>query len=360
MSLPALQRSSRANPENSGKGFMMDTRFLGQSGLQVGALALGGWTFGRETDAKMAWRLLDQFCDHGGNLIDTAEGYGDGVSEQIIGGWLADSGRRDQMVIATKVYGHGPVAQRGLSRKHVMFAAEASLRRLRTDYLDLFQVHCWDLGTPIDETLMAMESLVARGLVRYIGLSNFAAWQAMKAHMLSEHQGWSHVASLQTEYSLLERTPEWELIPACVDAGMGVLAWSPLGGGWLTGKHRRGETAPTPGTRVAETAEVWQPDSYQARANEKTYAIVESVEDIGRKRGLTASQVALGWLLHIPGVVPIVGARGEAQLLENLAVDPSRLTPHDLAALNDCSASRRPWLYDYIEREGRTNDRLRG
>jgi aryl-alcohol dehydrogenase-like predicted oxidoreductase len=264
------------------------------------------------------------------------------------------------MVVATKVFGHGDVTQRGLSRKHVMFAAEASLRRLRTDYLDLFQLHCWDLGTPIDETLMAMQSLVARGLVRYIGLSNFTAWQAMKAHLMCEHRGWSHILSLQTEYSLLERTPEWELIPACVDAGMGVLAWSPLGGGWLTGKHKPRAAGPTPGTRVAETAEVWQPDSYQMRANDRTYAVVESVEDIAIRRGLTASQVALGWILHLPGVVPIVGARDEAQLLENLAADTSRLAPDDLAILDDCSAPKRPWLYDYIEREGRANDRLRG
>jgi aryl-alcohol dehydrogenase-like predicted oxidoreductase len=303
---------------------------------------------------------LDVFLDSGGNLIDTAEGYGNGTSEAIIGDWLAQSGQRDQVVIATKVYGHGEVVQRGLSRKHVILAAEASLRRLRTDYLDLLQTHCWDPGTPLEETMMAMESLVARGLVRYVGLSNCSAWQVMKAHLTCKYRGWAQIASLQTEYSLLERTPEWELIPACFDAGIGVLAWSPLGGGWLTGKHRRHATGPSLGTRVAESAPPWQPDSYDARANDRTYKITDAVETVAAKRGLTASQVALGWLHCRPGVISIVGARDETQLRENLAFDPTRLMSDDLVALNDCSAPRRPWLYDYIEREGRANFRFRG
>jgi aryl-alcohol dehydrogenase-like predicted oxidoreductase len=337
----------------------METRFLGQSGLQVGAIALGGWTFGRETDAGNSRRLLDLFVDQGGNLIDTAEGYGDGSSEEIIGGWLTGKGRRDEVVIATKVYGRGEAAQRGLSRKHVMLAVEGSLRRLRTDYLDLFQPHCWDPGTPIEETLMAMDSLVTRGLVRYVGVSNYSAWQLMKAYMTCEHRGWSRIVALQTEYSLLERTPEWELVPACEAEGIVVLAWSPLGGGWLTGKHRRGAKGPTVGTRVAETAQPWQPDSFQARANDETFAIIDTLESVASRCGLTASQAALSWLLRNRGVIPIVGARSEEQLRENLAFDSSRLTLQDVDLLNSASAPKRPWLYGYIERESEENKRYR-
>jgi aryl-alcohol dehydrogenase-like predicted oxidoreductase len=335
----------------------MEKRFLGQSGLQVSAVALGGWTFGREADVRTSRRLLDVFRDQGGDLIDTAEGYGDGSSEEIIGGWLAGRRDRERVVIATKVYGRGESAERGLSRKHVIHAAEGSLRRLRTEYLDLFQTHCWDPGTPIEETISAMENLVERGLVRYIGVSNYSAWQLVLACSKSRWAYGDRVVSLQTEYSLLERTPEWELLPACQAMGVGVLAWSALGGGWLTGKHRRGAQCPTPGTRVAETAQPWQPDSFEARANERTFAIVDCLEKVASARGVSIAQVAIGWLLSKAGVVPIVGARSEEQLLENLTTDRRRLTPDDVATLDEASALPRPWLYRYIEKEGRDNER---
>jgi len=303
--------------------------------------------------------MLDIFTEQGGNLIDTAEGYGDGTSEEIIGDWLEKHGRRDQLVIATKLYGTGCTAQGGLSRKHVIHAAEASLRRLRTDYIDLYQPHLWDPATPIDETMLALESLVKRGLVRYVGVSNYFAWQLALACTVCPAQREGSVVSLQVEYNLLERTPEREQIPACEALGVGLLAWSPLGGGWLTGKHKAGATGPTAGTRVAETAQFWQPDSFGSRGNERTYAIVDAVRQVADKRGITMAQVATGWLLHRPGVIPIVGARTLEQLQENLSTEASSLLDDDLAFLDQASSVGSSWLGSFIERLARDNGRYR-
>ena len=224
----------------------MDYKFMGKTGLRVSELCLGAMTFGREADEALSHKMLDMFVEAGGTFIDTADVYSQGVSEEVTGEWLAKQ-KRDDFVIATKVrfpMGDGP-NEAGLSRKHIMAGVEASLKRLKTDYIDLYQVHCWDEKTPLEETLTTLNDLVRRGLVRYIGASNFTGWQLQKAVSLSKSLGLEAFTCLQPQYNLLCRSTEWELIPLCEAEGIGVIPWSPLRGGWLSGKFKRGMDAPT-------------------------------------------------------------------------------------------------------------------
>ncbi len=219
----------------------MEFRYMGRTGLKVSELCLGAMTFGREADEATSFAMMDRFVAAGGNFIDTADVYSQGVSETIVGRWLQGQAR-DQVVIATKArfsMGEGP-NRVGLSRKHLLHAVEDSLRRLGTDYLDLYQVHCWDPGTPLEETLSTLNQLVLQGKVRYIGVSNFKAYQLQKAIDLSRANGWEVMACLQPLYNLLDRTIEWELVEVCQNEGLGIIPWSPLRGGWLTGRYRRG------------------------------------------------------------------------------------------------------------------------
>ena len=218
----------------------MNTRYLGKTGLKVSELCLGTMTFGRETDETTSYSILERFVEAGGNFIDTADVYSQGISEEIVGRWLPTK-NRDDLVIATKVrfgMGDGP-NDVGLSRKHILSGVEASLRRLGTDYIDLYQVHCWDKRTPLEETLSTLDGLVKSGKVRYIGVSNFTGWQLQKAIDLSLHNGWEPFVCLQPLYNLLDRQLELELLPICENEGLGIIPWSPLRGGWLTGKYRR-------------------------------------------------------------------------------------------------------------------------
>ena len=219
----------------------MDYRALGRSGTMVSELCLGCMTFGRELDDKGSKELIDRFIDAGGNFLDTADVYSQGSSEEITG--KAVHHKRDQLVIATKVrfaMGDG-INDVGISRKHILAGAEASLRRLGTDYIDLYQVHCWDALTPLEETLSALTDMVRQGKVRYIGISNFTGWQIMKAMSVSNAHGFESFVSLQPQYSLVERNLEYELVPVCLDQGIGILPWGPLGGGFVSGKYRKGE-----------------------------------------------------------------------------------------------------------------------
>ncbi len=224
-------------------------RFLGTTGLKVSEVCLGTMTFGRETSSQESHQILDRFVDAGGTFIDTADVYSRGASEEIIGAWLKNQ-QRDDLVIATKV--RFPMGEKpndvGLSRKHILSAVDASLRRLRTDYIDLYQVHAWDGAAWLPETLGTLNSLVQSGKVRYIGASNFTGWQLQKAIDLSRQMGWEPFCCLQPQYNLLERAIEWEILPVCHQEGLGVIPWSPLRGGWLSGKFRRGMTAPPSGT----------------------------------------------------------------------------------------------------------------
>src|SRR5690606_410779 len=254
----------------------MDYRFMGRTGMRVSELCLGAMTFGRETTEADSHAILDRFVELGGNFIDTADVYSRGLSEEITGRWLSQK-NRDDLVIATKVrfpMGEGP-NDLGLSRKHIMSAVENSLRRLRTDYIDLYQVHCWDHITPLEETLSTLDVLVKSGKVRYIGVSNYTGWQLQKAIDMSRHNGWEPYTCLQPQYNLLTRTMEWELTDVCLNEGVGIIPWSPLRGGWLSGKFRRGMTAPAEGSRIEKAEQQGWGESWSRYNNEFTWQVID-------------------------------------------------------------------------------------
>ena len=232
----------------------MEYRYLGSTGVRISAIALGAQTFGWNIDEKESREILNHYHDAGGNYLDAADSYNYGESEQIVGDWIKDRGIRDSLIIGTKVFfptGRGP-NDTGLSRKHICQSIEESLQRLSTDYIDLYQVHCFDRRTPMEETLRALDDLVHAGKVRYIGASNVTPSQLQKGLAISQLMGLNRFATLQLEYSLLVRSPEWELLPQCRTEGVGTLAWSPLAGGWLTGQVSQGEGAPSRQPRRAQ------------------------------------------------------------------------------------------------------------
>lgn len=330
----------------------MNYRYLGRTGLRVSELCLGAMTFGREASEADSYRMLDRFAAAGGNFIDTANVYSGGLSEEIVGRWLKGV-RRHDFVIATKVrFGMGPGPNDlGLSRKHILAEVEASLRRLGTDYLDLYQTHCWDRGAPLEETLSTLHGLVQAGKVRYIGASNVSGWQLQKAIDLSRANGWEVYASLQPLYNLLDRTIEWELIPVCQNDGVGVIPWSPLRGGWLSGKYHRGMAAPPPGSRV-ETAESqgWS-EAWSKYATERTWRIIDELLAVAQEVGKTPAQVALRWLLQRPAVTaPIVGASTLAHLETNLGATGWALDDALMARLDAISEPELPYPYDFVTR----------
>jgi len=317
----------------------MEYRFLGRTGMKVSELCLGAMTFGRETPEAESCQMMDFFCAKGGNFIDTADVYGRGVSEEIVGGWMRGQ-RRDALVIATKVrFGMGEgVNDEGLSRKHILSAVEDSLRRLQTDYIDLYQVHGWDNGAPLEETLSALDRLVQSGKVRYIGASNYAAWQLQKAIDISKFSGWEPFACLQPLYNLLDRELEFELMPVCQNEGVGVIPWSPLRGGWLSGKYRRGMQAPPKNTRVEEASEKGWSESWDVYANERTWTVLDTLFAVAEETGRTPAQVALRWLLQKPGVTaPIVGARTMSHLETNLGAAGWQLSQEQMNRLDEVS-----------------------
>jgi aryl-alcohol dehydrogenase-like predicted oxidoreductase len=330
----------------------MDYRFLGKSGLRVSELAMGAQTFGWGADRQAAYDLADRYVDAGGNMFDTSSTYNDGASETILGEWLQARGRRDSLVIASKVFfptgdGENDV---GLSRKHVLEVVETSLRRLRTDYVDVYQAHCYDLSTPLEETLSAFEDLVRSGKVRYVGASNFTPGQLMKALLLGKERSLPLV-SLQAEYSLLVRETEWELLPLCEEEGIGLLAWSPLAGGWLTGKYRRGEPAASD-SRVGR-GDRWD-DQPEQRESDLTWRIVDRLSEIAAARGKSPAQVALNYLLRRSEVVvPIFGARTQEQLEQNLGGTGWQLEPAEVDALSEVSRLPLPYPYRFIDRYSR-------
>jgi len=328
----------------------MNYRYIGKTGLKVSELCLGAMTFGRETDEPTSHQILDRFVEAGGNFIDTADVYTQGVSEEVVGRWLAKQ-QRDDFVIATKVrfpMGEGP-NEVGLSRKHILAGVEASLRRLSTDYLDLYQVHCWDNGTPLEETLSTLDSLVRSGKVRYIGVSNYSGWQLQKAIDLSKQMGWEPFTCLQPQYNLLCRSTEWEMMPICLNEGLGVIPWSPLRGGWLSGKYRRGMSAPPTGSRVEKAeAEGWS-ESWSAYNNEHTWQVIDALFAVAEAVDKTPAQVAINWLLQMPGVTsPIIGVRTMEHLKLNLGAMGWALSEAQMAQLNQASQVALPYPYDFI------------
>jgi aryl-alcohol dehydrogenase-like predicted oxidoreductase len=337
----------------------MEYRQLGRSGLRISRLTLGTMTFGGRaqfahvgsTDLEGARRQIDMAIDAGVNLIDTADIYSLGASEEIIGEALR--GKRDTVLLATKArFPMGPGCNDGgLSRHHLIEACEASLRRLQTDHIDLFQVHEWDGQTPLEETLAALDHLVRSGKVRYVGSSNFGGWQVMKALGIAARTGLPAFVSQQVYLSLQERSAEFEIVPSAIDQGLGLLIWSPLAGGLLSGKYRR-DQPPPPGAR--HTSEWNEPPIYDEA---KLYDTIEALISVAENRGASAAQVALAWLLGRPGVTSvIVGARTDEQLADNLAAATLELTPEEHDRLE--AVSRPPLLYPFWHQAITANDRL--
>jgi aryl-alcohol dehydrogenase (NADP+) len=327
-------------------------RPLGGSGALVTEFCLGTMTLGTETDEQEAHRVLDEFVDAGGNFIDTADVYSDGASEEIIGSWLARRGRTDDLVIATKVrfsMGDNP-NQQGLSARWIKHEVENSLRRLRLDHVDLYQAHCWDPLTPLEETLAAFDDLVQAGKVRYVGVSNFMGWQLQRTALLTRMRGWPRIVTLQPQYNLLAREIEWELVPVCLEEGIGLLPWSPLGGGWLSGKYRPDER-PTGATRLGDDPNRGV-EAYDKRNTERTWRILGEVERIARDRGsgMTFAHVALNWLRRRPAMTSVIlGVRNLAQLRENLGALEWELTDEEVRALDEVSDPGSPYPKAFID-----------
>jgi aryl-alcohol dehydrogenase-like predicted oxidoreductase len=337
----------------------MEYRQLAGSGLRVSTLALGTMTFGGRgqfagvgsTDVEEATRQVDMCLEAGVNLIDTADVYSNGLAEEILGAAL--QGRRDQVLLATKArmpMGSGP-NDAGLSRHHLMRACEASLRRLRTDYVDLYQVHEWDGQTPLEESLEALDQLVRSGKVRYIGCSNYSAWHLMKALAVSERLGLQRFVSQQIYYSLQAREAEYELVPLSLDRGLGILVWSPLAGGLLTGKYRRDQPGPEGSRHLSEWSEP------PVRDQDHVYDIIEALVEIAEGCGASPTQVALAYLLGRPAVTSvIIGARTEEQLADNLASAELVLPEADRERLDQLTAP--PLIYPYWHQAATAADRL--
>ncbi|MCG8479617.1 MAG: aldo/keto reductase [Spirochaetales bacterium] len=335
----------------------MEYRYLGRSGLKVSELCLGAMTFGRETEEAESRRILDAFVDAGGMFIDTANGYSRGLSEEILGRWLADR-RRDELVIATKVrfpMGDGP-NDTGLSRKHIMQSVDDSLRRLSLDYIDLYQVHCWDAGTELEEYLRTLDDLVRSGKVRHIGASNFTGWQLQKALDYQRRYGLEPFRSLQPQYNLLARGVEWEVLPVTHNEGLGVIPWSPLKGGWLSGRYRRGMDAPPAGSRVEEAAKHGWSEQWSNLNKESTWRVLDALHAAAEGSGKHPVQIALRWVLERPGVTsPIIGVRTMEHLTTALGATGWTLDDELRASLDEASRPDDVYPYDFIRRaqEGR-------
>jgi aryl-alcohol dehydrogenase-like predicted oxidoreductase len=337
----------------------MEYRQLGKSGLRISALTLGTMTFGGRsqfanvgaTDLATAKRQIDSCMDAGINLIDTADIYSTGLAETILGEAL--EGRRDKVLIASKArypMGAGP-NDAGLSRQHLIEACEASLRRLRTDHIDLYQVHEWDGMTPLEETLGALDQLLQSGKVRYVGCSNFAGWQVMKALGIADRTGLPRFVSQQVYISLQERSVEYEIVPSALDQGLGLLAWSPLAGGLLSGKYRRGQDPPEGSRHASEWNE---PPIYD---EDKLYDTIDVLVSVAEDRDVSPAQVALAWLMARPGLTTvIVGARTEEQLADNLKAADLKLTEEEHARLEE--VSRPTLIYPYWHQATTASERL--
>lgn len=329
----------------------MRHRTLGASGLSVSVQCLGTMTFGAEADEDTSHRILDRYIDAGGNFIDTADVYSRGTAEEIIGRWFARSGRRDDVVLATKarfpMSDHNPNAG-GLSRAWLHRAVDDSLRRLQTDRIDLFQIHGWDPVVPVAETVGALTELSRMGKIHGFGASNLTGWQLQRYIMTCAASQAPAVSSLQPQYNLLARGIEMELVPLCLDTGVGILPWSPLGGGWLTGKYRRDER-PTGSSRLGEDpnrgVEAWD-----RRNTDRTWEIVDAVKEIAENRGASAAQIALAWVTNRPAVTStILGVRTTEQLDDNLGAADLELTDKERSRLDELSADRPGYPYATAE-----------
>jgi aryl-alcohol dehydrogenase-like predicted oxidoreductase len=338
----------------------MEYRLLGRSGLKISTVTMGTMTFGRakegaigSVDLKLAKRLIDQCIDAGVNLIDTADVYARGASEEIVGAALGK--RRADMLVATKLrfpMGPGP-NDRGLSRHYIIAECERSLKRLASDWIDLYQVHQWDGATPLEETMEALDRLVQQGKVRYVGCSNFSGWHVMKALGVARADHRQPFVSQQIHYTLQAREAEYELVPVSIDQGLGILVWSPLAGGLLSGKFRRTDRKGPKGSRHFDR-KFREPPIYD---EERLFDIVEVLLAVAKDHGVSAARVALAWVLAQPGVTSIIiGGRTKEQFADNLAAADLKLTADDLAKLD--AVSRPDLAYPYWHQAWTANDRL--
>lgn len=334
----------------------MEYRQLGGSGLKVPVLTFGAGTFGGTTEffkdwgssgVKEATRLVDVCLEAGLNMFDTADVYSAGDSERILG--EAIKGRRDDVLISTKAtfrLGEGP-NDVGSSRFHLTKTLDAALKRLGTDYIDLFQLHGFDAMTPVEEVLSTLDGFVKAGKIRYLGVSNFSGWHLMKSLAVADRYGWTRYVANQAYYSLIGRDYEWELMPLGVDQKVGAMVWSPLGWGRLTGKIRRGQPLPE-GSRLNSKALV---DAGPQVEDEFLYQVVDALDEVAAETGKSVPQVALNWLLQRPTVSSvIIGARNEEQLRQNLGAVGWNLTGEQVAKLD--AASARPFAYPYFHQQG--------
>jgi aryl-alcohol dehydrogenase-like predicted oxidoreductase len=310
---------------------------IGHSGLRVSPLCLGAMTFGEDwgwgSSVAESEAIISRFMERGGNFIDTANVYTKGHSEKIIGDFIGrDASRRDRVVIATKFFGNlypGDPNGGGANRKTVISSCEQSLRRLQTDYIDLYWMHCWDRFTPVEETMRALDDLVAAGKVRYIGFSDTPAWKVSQAQMIARFRGWAPLVALQIEYSLLERTVEGELMPMALELGLGVTPWSPLKSGVLSGKYTRENAATVKADRGERVTQ---------NLGEKVYAIIDELIAIGKELTASPASVAIAWVQGRPGVAStIIGARRMDQFDQNLAALEIALTANQIATLDKLS-----------------------
>jgi aryl-alcohol dehydrogenase-like predicted oxidoreductase len=337
----------------------MDYRTLGRTGCAVSELALGTMTFGAETTEKDSHVQLDRFVEAGGTLVDTADVYANGVSEEIIGSWFADrpADVTERVVLATK--GRFPMSDvpngQGLTTRHLTRALDESLRRLGVDSVDLYQVHAFDPWTPLDETLRTLDGFIRSGKIHYYGLSNFTGWQLTKAVHLARALNLTPPVTLQPQYSLLVREIEWEIVPAALDVELGLLPWSPLGGGWLSGKYRRDER-PTGTTRLGDNPNRGM-EAYDRRNSERTWNIIDAVQKVAEQREVPMASVALAWLLARPAVTSVIlGARTLEQLESNLGAADLILTAEetaDLTAASDLQAVDYPYGEMGVAQRGR-------
>ena len=327
----------------------MQANQLGKGGPIVSRLALGTMTFGTETEEAEAFRQLDLFVDQGGTFIDTADGYSGGVSEEIIGRWARQRGGIGDLILATKGRFSPPPGSYGASRRSLVRSVEASLKRLQVEAIDLYFIHGWDPHTPVVETLATLGDLVSAGKLHHTAWSNVSGWQLQQIISTAAFHGYPMPVAVQPQYNLLERGVEVEVLPCCLEAGISLTPWSPLGGGWLTGKYTA-KARPTGATRLGEDPNRGV-EAYDRRNTKRTYAILDTLQSVADRHGRPPAHVALAWLASRPGVASILlGARTVAQLADNLAAVDLVLEPSDLEALTKASSGVLPtYPYGFLE-----------
>ena len=333
----------------------MEYGYLGRTGLKISEISFGTQTFGWTTNEEDSHAMLDYYVGQGGNYLDSADSYNEGRSEEILGAWLKKRKRNDDLIVGTKAYFNSKADENsnrmGLSKKHLAASIDSSLSRLGVEAIDLFQLHCCDGGTALEEIVHSIEDIVRSGKILHYGLSNFLPSAIMRMVDLARFKTFRHPATLQLEYSLIVRSPEWELLPLCAAEGIGTLAWSPLAGGWLTGKYKRDAAAPE-NSRVGRK-DRWD-DQEEQRGGARTWKILDCLEQIAAARKVGVSQAALNWMRRKSTISSIlIGARTMEQLRQNLECLSWNMTGEEEKALDEASELAKPYPYNFVSRYSR-------